>query len=353
MSKKAMAESSSGKIVTQFDVARRAGVTRSVVSYVINNSSRKVSAETRNRVLLAINELGYRPNKHARILNNSDDNPSGNYLGVILAGNYMFRRPYYTSILASMHNRVHELGWQIQFIRVYEDFCDPVLFDQLIHRNEIRGALLIGLNQSFNRTSCGETLIDEIIRRIERVVCIDWSWPGVPSVQFDFQMAAFQATEHLLSQGRKRIAYIGPSDQRIAGYQRALWENGIDPEKNLIYSATEVDMGYKVCTQLLQSGVTFDAVCTGTDEVGIATLHCLNEYGLHVPKDISVASIDNIELSAYTVPSLTTVGVPMGEIGHHGVELLVSDLTWGAASEFTVTVPTQLIVRGSSIVTTS
>src|SRR5687768_15431934 len=124
-----MADSSNRKIVTQDDVARKAGVTRSIVSYVINNSSRKVSDETRNRVLLAINELGYRPNKHARILSNAEDNPSGNYIGMILADNYMFRRPYYANILASMHNRVYELGWHIQFIRVFNDFCDPVLFD--------------------------------------------------------------------------------------------------------------------------------------------------------------------------------------------------------------------------------
>lgn len=81
-----MTNSSGRKIVTQADVARLAGVTRSIVSYVMNNSSRKVSEETRNRVLWAIKELGYRPNKHARILHHADDNPSGNYIGVIFCG---------------------------------------------------------------------------------------------------------------------------------------------------------------------------------------------------------------------------------------------------------------------------
>jgi len=343
-----MTDSSDRKIVTQADVARLAGVTRSIVSYVMNNSPRKVSEETRNRVLWAMKELGYRPNKHARILHHADDNPSGNYIGVILAGNYMFRRPYYASILASMHNRVYELGWHIQFIRAYDDFCDPVIFDQLIHRNEIRGLILIGLNQIFHRAACDTVLMDEIVQRIERIVCIDWEWPGVPSVQFDFQKAAFQATKHLFTLGRKRVAYLGPNDKRVAGYQQALWEYGISPEKSLIYIATEADKGYAVCTQLIKSGEPFDAICSGTDEVGIATLNCLDEHELRVPQDISVASIDNIELSAYTVPSLTTVGVPAGEMGQHAIDTLVSDNTWVSASEFMITVPTHLIIRNSS-----
>ena len=337
------------KFVTQDDVARRAGVTRSIVSYVINNSPRKVSGETRSRVLAAIEELGYRPNKHARILSSAEENPAGNYIGIILAGNYMFKRPYYGSILASMHERVHELGWHIQFVRVYDDFCDPVLFDQLIHRNEIRGVVLTGLDQVPEHSSCDTVLVEEIIRRVERVVCVDWEWPGVPSVQFDRRNGAYQITTHLLNLGRKRIAYIGPADKRVTGYQQALREKGITLEKGFIYTANSPVLGYEQCHLLIESGVQFDAIFSGTDEAGIGILHCLNHYGLRVPEDISVASIDNIEISAFTIPALTTMGVPMNDIGRHAIDILVSDQTWQTSPGFTVTVPTQLVVRGSSI----
>ncbi len=100
------------RIVTQEDVARRAGVSRSIVSYVINNGPRKVSAETRDRVLAAIKELGYRPNKHAQLLSSTDDTLAEKYIGIILAGNYMFRRPYYGSILASFHEHVRFRRYQ-------------------------------------------------------------------------------------------------------------------------------------------------------------------------------------------------------------------------------------------------
>ncbi len=142
-----MTDQHTSKIITQEDVARRAGVTRSIVSYVINNGPRKVSEETRNRVLSAIKELEYRPNKHAQMLSSADDSIAEKYIGIILAGNHMFKRPYYGSILASIHEHAHEQDWHIRFIRVFDDFNNPTLFNELIHPNEITGVILLGLDQ--------------------------------------------------------------------------------------------------------------------------------------------------------------------------------------------------------------
>src|SRR5258707_4588196 len=147
------------KVITQDDVARRAGVTRSIVSYVINNGPRNVAAETRNRVLAAIKELGYRPNKHAQILSSTDDNVASKCIGIILAGNYMFKRPYYGSVLASIHEYAHQNGLHIRLIRVYDDFCDPALLDELIHPNEIPGVVLVGLDQALKDLSDDQILV--------------------------------------------------------------------------------------------------------------------------------------------------------------------------------------------------
>jgi LacI family transcriptional regulator len=343
-----MANNQTNKIITQEDVARRAGVTRSIVSYVINNGPRKVSAATRSRVLSAIKELGYRPNKHAQILSSADDNTTGNYIGIILANNMMFRRPYYGSILASIHEHAHNIGWHVRFIRVSDDFCDPALFDELIHPNEIRGIVLIGLDQS-PIPACDMIMVAEIVQRVPRVVCVDWEWPGVPSIQFDHQTAALQATNHLLDCGRKHIVYMGPEDKRLAGYQQALWGRGITPRE--LYVCVESQTGYEQCSALLQSGLPIDAICAGTDEAAIGILNCLYMHGLSVPGDIAVASIDNIEMSSFTVPPLTTIDVPKHEMGRHAIDILVSDQVWKASSAFGITVPTQLIVRDTSRLT--
>lgn len=336
------------KVVTQEDVAQRAGVSRSVVSYVMNNGPRKVSEETRSRVLTAIKDLGYRPNKHAQMLSGTDDLITEKYLGIILAGNYMFKRPYYGSILASMHEYAHESGCHIRFIRIFEDFANPALFNELIHPNEISGLILVGLDQVMN-TQENQDLIEEIVRRVERVVCVEWEWPGVPSIQFDRHKAAAQATRHLLANGRRRIAYIGPDDDRLGGYRQALWEGSIRADDALIRFAPDAQTGYACCEQLLRDAAPIDAICSGSDEVAIGILNCLYRSGLHVPNDVAIASIDNLDISAYTIPALTTIDVPKQEIGFHAIDVLVSDKTRRGSPAFAITLPTQLIVRESSV----
>src|SRR5690349_12227400 len=145
-----MSGQQNGRLTTQDDVAQRAGVSRSIVSYVINNGPRKVSAETRDRVLAAIKELEYRPNKHAQMLSSTDETLAEKYIGIILAGTYMFRRPYYGSILESIHEFAYKRDLHIRFIRVFDDFSNPTLFNELIHPNEISGVILIDLATVLN-----------------------------------------------------------------------------------------------------------------------------------------------------------------------------------------------------------
>jgi LacI family transcriptional regulator len=336
------------KAVTQDDVAHHAGVSRSIVSYVINNGPRKVSDETRTRVLAAIKELGYRPNKHAQMLSATEDTFAEKYIGIILAANFMFKRPYYGSIIASMHEYAHEKDWHIRFIRVFDDFSNPALFNELIHPNEISGVILVSLDQVI-KTAEDEALIAQIAQRVERVVCVEWEWPGLPSIQFDRQKAAYQATQHLLATGRTRVAYIGPEDQRIQGYFQALWEAGYTPDPHLRAVAIDSVEGSQCCEQILQTGLPFDAICCGADEVAVGVLHCLQKHGLRVPHDVAVTGIDNLDFSAFTIPALTTVNIPKHDIGFHAIETIVSNYPRGN-SAFAINVPTQLIIRDSSVV---
>lgn len=337
-----------GKTVTQDDVAHRAGVTRSIVSYVINNGPRKVSEETRARVLAAIKELGYRPNKHAQMLSTSDAALSGKYIGIILASNYMFKRPYYGAVLAAIHEFAHERECHIRFIRVFDDFNNPALFNELIHPNEISGVILLGLDQVIRAPEDNE-LVQGIVERVERVVCVEWAWPDVPTISFDRQQAAYTVAKHLVDSGRTRVAYIGPEDKRDLGYRQALWECGLTVDDRLIRYAIDAPSGYETAEAILASGVPVDAVFAGTDEVAIGVLNCLHRHGIDVPRQLAIAAIDNLDISAYTVPSLTTVDVPKREIGLHAVEILLSDFgRRGSSPSFSINVPVRLIVRESS-----
>jgi DNA-binding LacI/PurR family transcriptional regulator len=170
----------------------------------------------------------------------------------------------------------------------------------------------------------------------------------VPSIQFDRQAAAYQATQHLLTGNRTAIAYIGPEDRRVSGFQQALWARGIRADERLMTYAIDSFSGHACCEQLIASGAPMDAICAGTDEVAIGVLKSLHQHGLAVPGQIAVASIDNLDISAYTIPALTTVDVPRRQIGLHTIDTLAADKPAGRPATYVITVPTQLVIRESS-----
>lgn len=343
-----MTETEQNRTITQEDVANRAGVSRSIVSYVINDGPRKVSKETRTRVLDAIRDLGYRPNKHARILSGANGLNAEKALGLVLAGDYMFKRPYYGSLLASIHERAHERGCHIRFIRLCEDFANPALLNELIHPDEIGGIILVGLDQVL-LTDEDHALVEDIIQRVDRVVCVEWEWPGVPSIRFDRQKAALQATTHLLEQGCTRVAYIGPEDDRVTGYRQALWQSGLSLSETYIRFAAEANHGFDAMIGLIDAGIEVDAVCAGSDEVALGVLSGLHRKQQRAPEDVAVAGIDNLDMAAYIVPALTSVDVPRQALGFHAVDTLIADRSPGEMSAFSITLPTQLVVRDSSV----
>src|SRR5688572_4979879 len=116
--------------ITQEDVAERAGVSRSVVSYVINNGPRKVSADTRERVLAAIQELGYRPNEHAQRLKQGSD-AAENSIGIVTGGKgyNQLERPYYSVILSGLYDYAYQQHHQISFLAYWEALKDPIFFN--------------------------------------------------------------------------------------------------------------------------------------------------------------------------------------------------------------------------------
>ena len=211
-------ERSPKRQVTQADVARLAQVSRSIVSYVINNGPRSVSQETRDRVLDAIRELDYRPNKHAQMLMQEKwDSVAADQLGVIISSVNMFKRPYYGEILAGIHEEAHRRNYHIRFIRLFDALRNPALLNQVVHKDEVSGLVFLALDQVLHGEQDTQ-LFQKIVERVDRAVCLEWYHESLPSVGFDRHRAALEATRHLLKLGHRSLAYIGPKDQRIQGF---------------------------------------------------------------------------------------------------------------------------------------
>jgi LacI family transcriptional regulator len=334
--------------VTQADVARKAGVSRSIVSYVINDGPRSVSPETRERVLKAIEELGYRPNKHAQMLMRQQENSvTEKYFGIVLADVEMFRRPYYGSILASIHEHAHTQNGHIRFMRVFRDLKNPLLLNELIHPDEISGLILLGVDQVLSAEE-DYLLLEQILSRIDNAVTVEWRWNGVPSIQFDRQEAGYKAASHLIGLGHTRLAYIGQSDTRLKGFQQALWENNLSVEPELVLSdAEDAQKGYERCLKIMQMPNLPTAFMAGSDEVAFGVLKGLHDHGMQVPEQIALVSIDDIDLSAFVSPGLTTVHVPKEDMGFYAVQVLVNFSAQPDTPPAAIILPTDLTIRES------
>jgi len=336
--------------ITQNDVARQAGVTRSMVSYVLNGSSRTVAAETRQKILNAIGELGYRPNKFAQALSMGNRGAlADRHIGIVLCNVEMLLRPYYTEILAGIHSTAYENGFHIRFIRFFDELKDPVLFNQLIHYEEVCGLVLVALDQGL-KTPEDWRLIERIQSQINWIVCVEGQIPGLSSVSFDRQAAAIQVTNYLIDRGYRDIAYIGEADQRVIGFKQAFLDKGIENISSLyIDDAADMASGYSAMQRLRQSRQKLPrAVFAGSDEVAMGVLHWMHEQGVNVPGEVAVISIDNIEIASYANPQLTTMNVQKRAMGCRAVEMIINHSADRGENALTLLLPTNLVVRKSA-----
>jgi len=336
--------------VTQEDVAQLAGVSRGIVSYVINNGPRAVAPETRERVLEAIATLGYRPNKHAQqLMREQWGSVAGRDFGLILPNVTLLQRPYYGSILAGIHQTAYDSHYRIRFIRFFDELQNPALFNELIHREEISGLILMSLDQAI-RSDTDRELVNQIRERIDNVVCLEWQLEGLPSVTFDRAAAAYKATSHLIHLGYQDILYLGMEDERVKGYHQAHLENNLPYTSYSVFFAHDLDSGYDEIGRILAEKQTPRAIVAGSDEVAFGILRQLREQNVSVPQEIALVSIDNIPMAAFAAPPLTTIDVPKIDMGRVAVEVLVNNgkSNKGQVNSSIVNLlPTKLIVRES------
>ena len=342
--------SKENKKVTQNDVAREAGVTRSMVSYVISgNTERSVAPETKQRILEVIERLGYRPNKAAQALQQGDVAFASRQIGVVLCSPDVFRRPYYTEIIAGIHTAAHEKKYHVRFIRFFDELKDPILFNELVHEEEIGSMILVSTDQCI-KDDTDRAIIEKIRSRIKKVVCVEWQYPGLSSISFDRREAAKLATEHLYNKGYESIAYIGQNDNRIDGVRTCLMEHNLNTslEKVYIGSAFTMSGSYEEIKKIYEKTKTLPrAIVCGSDEVAIGILCYLNEQKIKVPQDIALISIDNIEIAAFTNPPLTTMNVQKTAMGSRAVEMIVNGTAQQNENALDILLPTNLVERAS------
>jgi DNA-binding LacI/PurR family transcriptional regulator len=341
---------SKDKVVTQKDVAEHAGVSRSVVSYVINKGPRKVAPDTRKRVLAAIRELGYHPNRHAQHLKLGNKSARKS-LGIIAGGQSfnVLERSYYNTILSGLFEEAHALGQEVRFFSFFEALTDPIFFNKNIHRDEISSLILI-LPAMIDTIPGYEEILDEITARIDNVVCLEEPIKGWPAVIFDRALAARQAVEHLIHLGHRRIAFLAIQDARLKGYRQTLLSHDLPFDEELIFTpdpSKVLPTAYQCTLNILQLDEPPTAIFAANDEIAISAMAALQDQGLNVPRDMAIVSIDNIALAEMVRPGLTTVDVPKRRMASFALQVLMLRKQFSDQETASIVLPTKLIVRES------
>jgi len=345
-----MTSGNEDKIVTQKEVAERAGVSRGIVSYVINNGPRDVEPETRERVLAAIRELEYRPNKHAQRLKLGGEQARES-LGIVAGGQSfnVLERPYYDIILAGLFEEAHRLGQEVRFFSFFDALTDPVFFNNNIHKDEISSLILI-LPALVSETPDYQVILDQIAERIDNVVCLEEQIRNWPTVVFDRAAAARLAVEHLIKLEHQRIAFLAILDDRLTGYKQALLEHNLPYDESLVFTTDQshvLPSAYQSTVEIIQMSPRPTAIFAANDESAISAIAALHDHDLRVPDDVALVSIDNIGVAEMIRPSLTTVDVPKKRMAAYALQVLMLQKQFQDQPAASIVLPTELIIRQS------
>jgi LacI family transcriptional regulator len=328
-------------MATIYEVSKLAGVSLATVSRVINNSG-TVAPKTRDKVLSAISELGYRPNSMAQSLASKRSNS----VGILIPELY---GPFFGAELSSIETELRSAGKRVTITAGHSDeaiekdciefllgsSCDALI----LHVDSVSDAYLIELNQGPVPVILLNRYITEMADR-----CI----------RLDNELGGYVATKSLIELGHTKFAYVsGPhwktdSFKRLSGHKRALKEFGLEIDEQLIYEGNfEEISGADAMEHLLQTCKPFTALICANDEMAAGAYDVARKEGLRIPNDLSVIGYDNVVLTHYLYPKLSSIDCHIKEMGQMAARLVIKDVYGEENLEIQNTFEPHLVSRAS------
>ncbi|WP_126425807.1 LacI family DNA-binding transcriptional regulator [Brevibacillus marinus] len=330
--------------VTIGDVAKKAGVSKTTVSRILNGHYEHATAETRERVLQVIRELDYRPNALAKGLKQMKTN----VLGIVLSN---LRNPFWASVLEGVEDACRSLGYSLMICNSNED---PALEEDYLKVMQMRQVDGVIINPTAKNFSLYESLCNNkfpliaINRKLEGI--------AVDTVVMDNVLGASMAVEHLYRQGRRNIAIllyppegVSPRIERIEGYKQGLMKCGLAVRESLIRIVPEQKGNIKEATkELLRGPHEVDAIFSTNNMMTLEVLEAIKELGLTVPADVALVGYDETVWSQHLDPPLTTVFQPAYEMGEFAARRLIQRIeSKRTLKPKTVVLKPNLIIRRS------
>jgi len=340
------------------EIADRVGVSISTVSRVMNNdSSRHISPATREKILKAAEELGYVRAGSAGRSQGRTGRPSvktrkTRRVGCIVSvPQNRYNHPYFSPILAGIERKLSELGCVLVFTASMEELQGESVMRKLLEDARLDGIIIVEGIPSDTYAFIKKT--------VPAVVGIDISDPDIPVVLYDRVEAAKTAVRHLIDRGHRRIGFIGGTgragnlilEKRFRGFQAAMEEAGLAVDPDWILNAEwNVGRSYTLVRDLLAKNPANrpTAIFAASDMMAISAMRACADAGLQIPRDMAFVGLDNIEVSQFTSPTLSTIHIPKLEMGMMAAKVLADQLEGLNPLPFRMVLPFKLITRQSS-----
>lgn len=303
------------------DVAERSGVTKSIVSRVVNgDTSLRIRPETRTRILRIADELGYRPHAGARALSLSRT-------GVLALLIPDFSNFLYAAVTRGAYRKARELGYALLLAEDTADLGDGDDYADLVISGRVDGLLVASARPD-------HPLIDRLLREPESIahVFVNREVPGSNrNVGLDTAGASGAAVDHLVGAGHRRIAIVagpvglGPAQARVAGFAARMAHHGL-PSDVVAHGEFSEAGGFAAATEILTAHPETTALYTSTFVQAVGAMQAVRDLGFALPQDLSVLTYDDSPMADYLQPRLTTVAMPLGVLGAAAVDLIVEQL---------------------------
>lgn len=327
------------------DVAALAGVSNATVSYVLSGK-KKISEETRQRVLKVIDEIGFVPDLNARGLSGKDTKLIGIVIPQTEPGSkLMFHNTFYSQLLGSIEFATRRRGYHV--IISATDMTQDYL--NLIQERNLAGVIIVGTYESQFWNQLKELEVPVVL--VDSYCKNDW----FHAIRIDDEYACFYATDYVIRKGHTKVAFAsgsiiedGVMQKRFAGYRRALEKNGIKYSEKLVFdNIVAYESGVDIASRIVRAEQGITAVVATADILAIGLISGFYHLGISVPDDISIIGFDGLEETKYTIPGLTTMQQPISQKGELAVDILIDNIENPQMKRIDEILKVELIERGS------
>ncbi|TRW28581.1 LacI family transcriptional regulator [Criibacterium bergeronii] len=310
--------------ITIRDVAKKCNVSVSTVSRAINNQD-DINPETKNKILSAIDELGYIPNSNARSLKITESN----VIAVLIKG---LSNPFYLPMFSIIESKINSNGYTFSFYKIEENEDEISVALKLINEEKLKGIIFLGGFFVQNEEKLKKIKVPFVISTIlnKDIIMPNCAFIGVD----DFEESK-KIVNYLISLGHKKIAFVGSrkDDKSIGmlrknGYIAALKDNKLPVVDNLIFFADKnvnpynFEYGYDIIENILKINKDFTAIYAISDSIAIGITKKLLEIGYKIPDNFSIVGFDGLRINRFITPSITTIKQPIEEIASSACDVL-------------------------------